>query len=286
MPAVGCGQPRRSIPGEALKDYPLLTSIAPTVTEALDIPLPPHARARPLDRATLPGTFFSAQRILILVLDSWGEINWRKACQFTPYVKQIDGRYRIGCLRSLQPSITPVNFTSIGTGATPDVHGVRDRYGRVSHTTIFESASSVGMLSSVVGPSDSSSVLLLGSSADHCLVAQTKADSDAEVAVMLASHLHESGPQLVLAQWLDLDTVGHAHGPLAPEHLETYARTDRLLRHVVPFAQRLGYWILLTADHGMHANSVGADGDRGVHGSDAPEDSLVPLWLIPPCEAL
>lgn len=256
-----------------------LTALAPTVCEALGLPRPAGATDDALGRASLPEGFYRAERVLILVLDSWGELNWQRAKGHTPYLAELDAAHRVGTLLAVLPSITPVNFTSLGTGAAPEVHGVRERYGRPAVETLFEVARRAGKRTSVVGPDDSSSVLLLGPTAEGCLKAQAKADSNAEVALMLVTHLASERPHLVLSQWLDLDTVGHKVGPLEPDHLATYAATDRLLRHVVPFAQRLGYWTLITADHGMHTEP---DAPKpGVHGGAELVDTLVPLWLVP-----
>lgn len=259
-----------------------VTALAPTVCEALGVTVPTTATDDGLSREELPAGFYNASRILILVLDSWGELNWRQAIERTPFLEEIDKQYRIGTLLSTLPSITPVNFTAIGTGAHLASHGVESRDQRTSLQTIFEVTAKEGKTSSVVGPANSSSVLVLGPTASHCLTASTKKDSNAEVALMLANHLHQHQPDLALSQWLDLDSVGHDYGPHSEEHLRTYESTDALLRHFIPLARRLGYWILLTADHGMHPDESGDPGNMGSHGGDSPVDTVVPLWVIPP----
>jgi hypothetical protein len=58
--------------------------------------------------------------------------------------------------------------------------------------------------------------------------------------------------------------------------------TDRLLSRLVPAAAALGYWTLITADHGMHTDPDPDAEEKGTHGSTMPEDSIVPLWALPP----
>lgn len=257
-----------------------ITRIAPTVSAALALKRPLAATDRPLD--DLSRRMDGADRVLMLVLDSWGDLNWREARERTPWLAEVDRTYRSATMAACLPSITPVNFASIGTGVPLAVHGVRTRDDLPKVPTLFEIGKEEGRSTAVVGPTAATAVNVLGTGAGHCLKASTKADSDAEVALMTASLLSERRPDLCLVQLLDLDTNGHIHGPMTTQHLETMGRTDRLLRHLVPLAQRLGYWTLITADHGMHTDPDPNAEERGTHGSDRPVDVLVPLWALPP----
>ena len=259
-----------------------LTSLTPTVCQALGLEAPADVSDSTLPEKALPGDLFAAQHVLMLVLDSWGELNWQRVRDKTPYLSGLDAEFRLGTLLAVLPSITPVNFASIGTGAEPSIHKVRTRYDQPAAQTIFAAASEQGLKSSVLGPEESSSVLVLGPTADFCLRTQTKFDSNPELALLSARHLFEEKPNLALCQWLDLDSVGHFCGPFSSEHLETYAKTDHLLRHFIPLVRRLGYWTFITADHGMHIDPDPEAKEPGTHGSDQLVDTLVPLWLVPP----
>jgi hypothetical protein len=252
-----------------------VAALAPTIARALGVP---WQAGRPLDG--LPIERDGAERVLLLVLDSWGMHVWEPRRRLTPYLESLEP-WRVGTLRSVLPSITPVNFSSIGTGLLPQEHGIRSRGDALSKPTILGAAAERGRSSAVIGPADSSSVRLLGPSASVNAIASTKADSNAEVALMTATRLSLQRPALCLVQMLDLDTVGHRVGPSGPEYEGVMAATDRLLAQLVPFAGALGYWTLITADHGMHEDSDPSARERGTHGSDTAEDTEVPLWAVP-----
>ena len=259
-----------------------LTSLTPTVCQALGLAAPADISDAMLPEKELPSELFAAQHVLMLVLDSWGELNWQKVKGKTPYLSELDAEFRLGTLLSVLPSITPVNFASIGTGAEPSVHKVKTRYDQSAAQTIFDAASQQGLKSSVLGPEESSSVLVLGPTADFCLRTQAKFDSNPELALLAARHLFEEKPNVALCQWLDLDSVGHFCGLFSSEHLKTYIQADQLLRQFIPFVRRLGYWTFITADHGMHEDPDPEAKEPGTHGSDQLVDTLVPLWLVPP----
>ena len=50
--------------------------------------------------------------------------------------------------------------------------------------------------------------------------------------------------------------------------------TDARLRRLVTGLKPLGYAVIILADHGQH--DVPGDGKNGSHGTDSPEDCLVP----------
>jgi predicted AlkP superfamily pyrophosphatase or phosphodiesterase len=257
-----------------------ITRLAPTVAGALGLARPGAARDAPVEG--LAQRMEGASRVLILVLDSWGELNWQRHRARTPWLDRADKSVRVGTLEACQPSTTPVNFAAIGTGAPAEVHKVLSRDHAPQVETLFMRARAEAKGSTVIGPVAATATNVLGPGAALCLKASTKADSNAEVALMTAIHLAEARPELCLVQALDLDTVGHIYGPHTPEHIQTMEETDRLLARLVPAASSLGYWTLITADHGMHTDPDPHAHEKGTHGSTMPEDAIVPLWALPP----
>ena len=82
-----------------------ITRLAPTVTRALGLRSPHAAKDEPL--SMLVPRMAGSSHVLVMVLDSWGELNWQRHRARTPYLDEIDGRFRVGTLAACQPSTTP-----------------------------------------------------------------------------------------------------------------------------------------------------------------------------------
>ena len=171
-------------------------------------------------------------------------------------------------------TITPVNFATMLTGASPEAHGITNREMPLGHETVFHVMRAAGMRSATAARAMSSLGILISPHSDNPGLAGSNLDID--VTDLAVSRLLE-GYNLVWAHLLDVDDAGHMHGPLSDESIDAVSGADRNLRVILEAARDNGYSAIVLADHGQHDS--GDESHKGTHGSDMPEDVEVPfLW--------
>ena len=246
--------------------------VAPTVCHVLGIRAPNSADSDslPMVDETMKGT----NRLIVIVLDAFGMSTWIKAEHLTPTLNQL-GKIHSAVIHSVMKSITPVNFSTMLTGASPEVHGITDRTMPLKHETIFDVMRESGLRSATAARAVSSLGILISPHADMPGIAESNMDVD--VVDIAVSRLVD-GFNLVWVQFLDADDAGHAYGPVSREGLDAAARVDANLGIVLDSARVNGYSVIVLADHGQHM--VDEDRYKGSHGTDMPEDLEVPfLWV-------
>ena len=87
--------------------------------------------------------------------------------------------------------------------------------------------------------------ILISPLADHPGIAESNTD---EEVTALAIEARGEGVELLWVQLLDVDNVGHAHGPLSLRGIAA-KRVDGRLREMAVKAQEEGYGVLVLADH-------------------------------------
>lgn len=83
---------------------------------------------------------------------------------------------------------------------------------------------------------------------------------------------NEHDPDFLLIHPMGVDYAGHKFGGNSKEYYESALRIDFILGMFIPTWEKLGYKIIVTADHGMH--------DLGLHGGIDDSERQVPLWII------
>ena len=249
-----------------------MRSVAPTVCNILGIRAPASA-----DSTSLPivdGSMKKTKKLLVVVLDAFGMSTWGASKAFTPTINQLASIHKT-IIHSVMKSITPVNFATMLTGASPTVHGITDRTMPLKHETIFDVMREADLKSATAARAVSSLGILISPHANKPGLAESNLDDD--VAKIAAARLVE-GFNLVWVQLLDGDDAGHAFGPLSDKGLEAVARLDANLRHILVAAGENGYSVIVLADHGQHMVNDGHY--KGSHGTEMPEDLEVPfIWV-------
>jgi predicted AlkP superfamily pyrophosphatase or phosphodiesterase len=82
----------------------------------------------------------------------------------------------------------------------------------------------------------------------------------------------------MIAQLGRVDDTFHKYGPSSPKVVPMLRETDARLKRLVADLKPLGYAVIILADHGQHDNA--GPGLKGTHGTDVPEDCLVPCTWI------
>jgi predicted AlkP superfamily pyrophosphatase or phosphodiesterase len=243
--------------------------VAPSVCNVLDIrpPISASSVILPLFKKTMRKT----NRLVVIVLDAFGVSTWNQSKDLTPTINQLGQVYNT-VIRSVMKSITPVNFATMLTGASPKVHKITDRTMNLSHETIFDVMREEGLKSATASRALSSLGILISPFADEPGIADSNLDIDV---VKIAISQFKAGYNLIWVQLLDVDDAGHKYGPLSREGFEAVKRVDNNLKNILGTAYKYDYSVMVLADHGQHM--VNENNYKGLHGTDMREDLEVPL---------
>lgn len=92
---------------------------------------------------------------------------------------------------------------------------------------------------------------------------------DQVIAEEAARYILSDRPDFVFVYFGTVEIAGRNHGWMSPRYLKQVERVDRALGTLLD-ALPVGYGVLLQSDHGGHDH---------VHGSELPEDMLIP-WMV------
>lgn len=248
-----------------------MRTVAPTVCKALGIRTLSSSNSSPLPLTE--DSLGLTDKLAVIVLDAFGMSTWKKGRGLTPTLNRLEEVHGT-VIHSVMKSVTPVNFATMLTGASPSTHGITDRTMTLRHETTFDVMREAGMRSATAARALSSLGILISPHSDKPGIAGSNLDT--EVIEIAVSKLRD-GYNLVWVQLLDVDDAGHTYGPLSEEGMNAVARADGYLKTILEAARDNGYSVMVLADHGQH------DSDdkmyKGNHGTDIPEDIEVPfLW--------
>ncbi len=255
--------------------YPI-TDIAPTTAAILGFPAPAQSRAKVI--AEIFHDFSRSRRIAILVTDGLGLSAWRKWKKTMTFLQSLHHRRSI-VLRSIMPSITPVNFAAMVTGADLAAHGVQTMNSTFACQTVFGIVREAGKKSAGIGLENYTGSNLLGRCADYWGNAGNGSDDDiAEKIIEIAT---QRSPDYLIAQFGRIDDTFHQYGPSSPSVVPMLRDTDSRLKLLVKQLKQLSYGVIILSDHGQHDVHAAREGDVcGAHGTGSPEDCLVPCTWV------
>lgn len=254
-----------------------MTDVAPTISAILGLPAPAQTTGTAIS-SMVPGR--RVGRVAVLATDALGEYAWGLWGSEMPFLQSLHARQSI-ILRSVMPSITPVNFATMVTGTDLAGHGVHTYDHDFACETLFDVVRRNGEKSAGIGIDGYTGSKLLGRFAD--LQGTVKEHSDDAVADAIVEVVDRHAPQFLIAQLGCVDDVFHLHGPSSPEVVPMLRETDARLKRLVKHLQPRGYGILILSDHGQHdLPDPAPGGKKGSHGTDSPQDCLVPCtWAWP-----
>ncbi len=200
------------------------------------------------------------------------------------------GRAQCRTLRCELPSLSRPLYATLITGQTPLAHGIvsNAQAGQRCGSTVFDELAAAGN-SSAVAAYHWFFELLSGQRFEPLLHRQAavpeagvKAGSwyfedeypDSHL-LADAEHLRQSvNPDLLWVHPMGPDTAGHQSGGESTAYSLCARRLDMMLALLIPVWHAAGYDVLLTSDHGMHADRM--------HGGPLAVERETPLvWL--PC---
>jgi predicted AlkP superfamily pyrophosphatase or phosphodiesterase len=253
-----------------------MRSLAPTVCKILGVRSPGSAEAVPF--LEMVDSMGEMERLVVVVIDAFGVSTWVAARSKTPTFNALANRHLVH-VWSVMPTITPVNFATMLTGAGSDEHGIRDRTEKLTLETVFDVLKEVGMNSATAARAKSSLGILISPFADYPGIAHS--NTDKEVTSLACKSLRKS-VNLLWVQLLDVDDTGHAYGPLSSEGIAATSQADANLKKIASEASENGYGIIVLADHGQHTVENEEGYTEGTHGTIMKEDRYIPvIWATP-----
>jgi len=178
-------------------------------------------------------------------------------------------------LHSVMPSVTPVNFGSMYTGAMPAVHGITEyRKPVITIDTLFDALIRAGKKVALLGSKGCSmSNIWLERDMDYFII-----DSEGERAEKVRDLIVEDQHDVIVVWTGKYDTYDHKYGPEDPYSVAAFYQQGQLFEYFTDTIRR--NWkthntlIGFAPDHGCHEVEPTEDNHmhRGDHGSDDPKD--------------
>jgi predicted AlkP superfamily pyrophosphatase or phosphodiesterase len=253
-----------------------MMDVAPTVSAILGLSAPAQVRGAPID--AIVDDLRGRDRVAVLAPDAFGWFAWNLWQRELPFLYALHARHSL-ILRSVLPSITPVNFATMITGTDLAGHGARTYDHAIAAETLFDVVRRAGGTGAAVGFEGYTGSQLLARYADidGTVPRGPEGGSDEHIVDKVIEIADRDRPTFLIAQLGRVDDVFHEHGPASPEVLPMLRATDARLRRAVEHLAPLGYGVLILADHGQH--DIEDDPTtplKGGHGTDSDIDCQVP----------
>ena len=170
---------------------------------------------------------------------------------------------------TVMPSVTPVCFGTMYTGAEPEIHGINTYEKPVIRIdTLYDAMIRAGKKCAIVSTeNDSMSMIFLEREMDYFIY-----KTDEEVNAKAAELIIKDEYDFIAVYNGNYDTIMHKYGPESVEalsELRTNAKAFSMFDVLIQkYWQKHNTLVGFAMDHGCHE----IDGECGSHGLDMPED--------------
>ena len=210
------------------------------------------------------------QKALLFCPDAFGAIQGERHPALRARVKAEAG-FAVACA-AVVPSVTPVCFGTIFSGASPAVHGIR-KYEKpvLGVETLFDVLAESGKEVAIVARNGCSIDMIFRQRKIDYFSFRTDQQCFDETRRLVADGKYD----VIVSYMMDYDESGHHHGPWAPEsvaqlHLAV-ERFERLIQDTEAHWQCFNRLVAFLPDHGQHD----IDSQTGGHGDDIADDMRV-----------
>jgi predicted AlkP superfamily pyrophosphatase or phosphodiesterase len=258
---------------------PSIASVTPTLCELLDVPRPAGCVAESFPLFPGEESWPRVKRALVFAADAIGahlvrsfDSEFMRVLSHAPI--RVDAH-------AVMPSVTPVCFASMFTGAPPEIHGLR-RYEKpvLACDTLFDAMARANRRVAIVAVEDSSMDRIFRNRAIDYFTESYDQEAVERVHALISEDRHD----LIVVYQQEYDDQMHATVPRSPEALRA------MRNHIANFdylaKEARGQWagthhaLAFVSDHGTH---IDAENGRGTHGSDSLDDLEVTLfWGVEP----
>lgn len=245
-----------------------LTGVCAALAEAIGIETPKQANpAIPALADLVKDTCGKVDRIFMYNPDAVAMWLYQK---YTSFYAPLQKRIKLTLpLRTVMPSVTPVCFGTMYTGAYPEIHGIRVYEKPVIRIdTLFDALIRAGKKPAIVSTAgDSLSMIYLERPMDYFIYPTTD-----ECTAKAKELIEEDKYDFILLYDAEYDSTMHRHTPEGKESLDILQKNIRVFSEI---ADKIGEcWkdhrtlLGFAPDHGCHE----IDNGIGSHGLDMPED--------------
>ena len=247
-----------------------IASLTPTICHLLDVKPPRDSDEPALDVviSALEEKNFPLEKCLIVAPDAIGAHLWRTHESELRKILPLAPLHVP--LQAVFPSVTPVCFASIFTGAQPDVHCI-DSYKRpvLECDTLFDALVRADKKIAIVSV-ENSSIDLIFRNRDITYFSE---EDDQAVAERTLEVIKVDEYDVIVAYQADYDDSLHKTEPFSPSCIQALGRHIQDFRKMAATAnlhwKDKGHVVAFTPDHGAHIDPSTGKGD---HGLDIPED--------------
>lgn len=257
-----------------MRDMLDVGSVTSTVCDLFGIPRPADCDAPPFSEVAGSAARRTVTKALVFAADAIGAHLVRAyPAAFEPIARHAPTSVK-AC--AVMPSVTPVCFASMFTGAPPETHGIRKRERpTLTCDTLFDALARAGRRVAIVAVENSSIDLIFRNRRiDYFTEAY-----DEEVVERTLNLIGADQHDFILAYQQEYDDKMHATAPRSPEAMRAMANHVRNFDRVACAARAQwatkSHAIAFVSDHGTHIDpSTG----RGTHGSAMADDLEVRLF--------
>lgn len=246
-----------------------LTHLAATLADALGVERPheAHEPITSLENLVKKQAGGRVDRIFMYNPDAVAQWLYQK---YTPWFDGVHRHTQLSVpLQTVMPSVTPVCFGTMYTGALPEVHGIR-KYEKpvIRIDTLFDAVIRAGKKCAIVAdPKCSMSNIFLEREMDYF-----RFDTIEEINRKAMELIEADTYDLLVVYNGNYDSTMHKNGPESEVSLnalhDNIASFDRLCTAIEQRWTSHDTLVAFAMDHGCHE----IDGSCGSHGLDMPED--------------
>ncbi len=247
-----------------------LTGIAASLAKAIDVPPPSEAQPSiaAIDQLVKANTDQGkVDRIFMYNPDAVAMWLFQKYTDF--YLPVLAHTKLTLPLCTVMPSVTPVCFGTMYTGAMPEIHGIRSYVKPVIKIdTLFDALIRAGKKCAIVSTEgDSLSHIFLEREMDY-FIYPTVDECTTKALELIKEDRHD----FILLYNADYDSTMHRNAPEGKESLDVLQKNIRVFETIAKTIT--AHWsdhktlLGFAPDHGCHE----IDGGLGSHGLDMPED--------------
>ena len=219
----------------------------------------------------------TSKRFIVIAIDGCRADRLREAS--TPCIDRLRAEgTEFTNVATVYPARTVTCFSSMLTGASPAVHGMRSNFVPslgVKCDSMFAAMRREGLDGKLVGIAH----LIDAFSDDVRTVTAVMDNEDIDDGLIARAKqvMMDEDPDLLVLQLLSVDQTGHARGSYYPEYLHKITVTDQKIDAFLTWCDESGYLegatVVITADHGQ---GIGIGG----HGHMSPPEIHIPciLW--------
>ena len=277
----------RNVIDELRKQYQCRYSIAdlvPTVCHLFGVPEPQECGGMVIpeiaDQADkLMDGEGKTQRAVLFCADAMGEVQRQHFPDDFAIIEKTAG-FKIRSV-SVLPSVTPVCYGTIFTGAAPCVHGIQ-KYEKpvIQIETLFDVFSRAGRNVAILADNGCSiDTIFRQREVDYFSFHSNRPDgltgADQKAFEHTLRLIQEDEYDLIVCYMTNYDHQMHLHGPFSPEAAEqahlAAVRFRELQKTMDAYWAKYNRVLVFVPDHGGHAT----DETHGGHGSDLPDDMIV-----------